>query len=133
MRHAEQRTGAGELTHSASAGHAKSRPLFLLVLAALALLASSCATAERGSTDAPKAGEGQVAEQVAPTNAPTSNANVSANMNGTLSSPTERPPYAPQEQEDARGESYAKIDENPFLEAARAPLSTFSIDVDTAT
>jgi Ca-activated chloride channel family protein len=32
----------------------------------------------------------------------------------------------------ARGESYAKIDENPFLEAARAPLSTFSIDVDTA-
>jgi Ca-activated chloride channel family protein len=30
------------------------------------------------------------------------------------------------------GESYAKIDENPFLEAARAPLSTFSIDVDTA-
>jgi Ca-activated chloride channel family protein len=32
----------------------------------------------------------------------------------------------------AGGESYAKIDENPFLEAARAPLSTFSIDVDTA-
>ncbi|HYH86873.1 MAG TPA: VWA domain-containing protein, partial [Pyrinomonadaceae bacterium] len=29
-------------------------------------------------------------------------------------------------------EAYAKIDENPFLEAARAPLSTFSIDVDTA-
>jgi Ca-activated chloride channel homolog len=32
----------------------------------------------------------------------------------------------------AAGESYAEIDENPFLEAARAPLSTFSIDVDTA-
>jgi len=32
----------------------------------------------------------------------------------------------------AAGESYAKIDENPFLDAARAPLSTFSIDVDTA-
>jgi Ca-activated chloride channel family protein len=29
-------------------------------------------------------------------------------------------------------ESYSHIDENPFLEAARAPLSTFSIDVDTA-
>jgi Ca-activated chloride channel family protein len=30
------------------------------------------------------------------------------------------------------GERYAKIDENPFLETVRAPLSTFSIDVDTA-
>ena len=30
------------------------------------------------------------------------------------------------------GERYAEIEENPFLETARAPLSTFSIDVDTA-
>ena len=30
------------------------------------------------------------------------------------------------------GERYAEIDENPFLETKRAPLSTFSIDVDTA-
>jgi Ca-activated chloride channel homolog len=29
-------------------------------------------------------------------------------------------------------ESYERIDENPFLAAARNPLSTFSIDVDTA-
>jgi Ca-activated chloride channel family protein len=29
-------------------------------------------------------------------------------------------------------EAYSHIDENPFLEVARAPLSTFSIDVDTA-
>ena len=29
-------------------------------------------------------------------------------------------------------EQYSHIDENPFLEVARAPLSTFSIDVDTA-
>jgi Ca-activated chloride channel family protein len=34
--------------------------------------------------------------------------------------------------ESAKGEKYAEIDENPFLETARAPLSTFSIDVDTA-
>jgi Ca-activated chloride channel family protein len=39
---------------------------------------------------------------------------------------------APPAEESARGESYARIDENPFLETARAPLSTFSIDVDTA-
>lgn len=30
------------------------------------------------------------------------------------------------------GERYAAITENPFLEASRVPLSTFSIDVDTA-
>jgi Ca-activated chloride channel family protein len=29
-------------------------------------------------------------------------------------------------------ERYAEIEENPFIETARAPLSTFSIDVDTA-
>jgi Ca-activated chloride channel family protein len=35
-------------------------------------------------------------------------------------------------EEPGAGERYARIDENPFLEASRAPLSTFSIDVDTA-
>lgn len=34
--------------------------------------------------------------------------------------------------EGTNGERYAEIEENPFLETARAPLSTFSIDVDTA-
>ncbi len=34
--------------------------------------------------------------------------------------------------ESASGERYAEITENPFLETLRAPLSTFSIDVDTA-
>ncbi|MGI8640338.1 MAG: vWA domain-containing protein [Pyrinomonadaceae bacterium] len=36
------------------------------------------------------------------------------------------------EDESTQGEKYAEIDENPFLETSRAPLSTFSIDVDTA-
>ncbi|MCA1623736.1 MAG: VWA domain-containing protein [Acidobacteria bacterium] len=36
------------------------------------------------------------------------------------------------ESEAAGAEKYAEIDENPFVETARAPLSTFSIDVDTA-
>jgi Ca-activated chloride channel family protein len=36
------------------------------------------------------------------------------------------------EEKSTNGERYAEISENPFLEAARAPLSTFSIDVDTA-
>jgi Ca-activated chloride channel family protein len=32
----------------------------------------------------------------------------------------------------SNGEAYSHLDENPFLEVARAPLSTFSVDVDTA-
>lgn len=35
-------------------------------------------------------------------------------------------------EEKSSGERYAEIDENPFLETRNAPLSTFSIDVDTA-
>ncbi len=33
---------------------------------------------------------------------------------------------------ETQGERYAAIEENPFLETGRTPLSTFSIDVDTA-
>jgi Ca-activated chloride channel family protein len=36
------------------------------------------------------------------------------------------------DEKSAGGERYAEIEENPFLETSRAPLSTFSIDVDTA-
>jgi len=36
------------------------------------------------------------------------------------------------ESDSTKSEKYAEIDENPFLETSRAPLSTFSIDVDTA-
>jgi Ca-activated chloride channel homolog len=36
------------------------------------------------------------------------------------------------EESKSNGERYAEITENPFLETSRAPLSTFSIDVDTA-
>ncbi len=36
------------------------------------------------------------------------------------------------DEKSTKGERYAEISENPFLETVRAPLSTFSIDVDTA-
>lgn len=36
------------------------------------------------------------------------------------------------DEKSTNGERYAEISENPFLETVRAPLSTFSIDVDTA-
>jgi Ca-activated chloride channel family protein len=54
---------------------------------------------------------------------------MAANMNGAAYDGQARGIPA---ERGAGGESYARIDENPFLEASRAPLSTFSIDVDTA-
>jgi Ca-activated chloride channel family protein len=45
---------------------------------------------------------------------------------------TESPAPGYDEPSYATTEQYSHIDENPFLEIARAPLSTFSIDVDTA-
>jgi Ca-activated chloride channel family protein len=57
-----------------------------------------------------------------------SNATTSTN---TANMATNRAPLYEEDQK-ASGERYAEITENPFLETSRAPLSTFSIDVDTA-
>src|SRR5687767_12113950 len=57
-----------------------------------------------------------------------SNATANSNASTTMASPML---LEDSQDEKSMGERYAKIDENPFLEAARAPLSTFSIDVDT--
>src|SRR5205085_9524346 len=116
MSHEEQRTTRGGLKSPASAIRPKSRPLSLLILIALAALASACATADDSNSV-----NRRVEQPVQYANANTSNANASVAAES-----------ADEAREVARGESYAKIDENPFLEAARAPLSTFSIDVDTA-
>jgi Ca-activated chloride channel family protein len=113
MSHVERRTAR------------RARPLSLLFLAALALPAASCG----GGQNASRSGE------------------YAANAN-TGAAPIQAQAPAPQgmtavegyydernvarDEGGAGGERYAKIDENPFLEASRAPLSTFSIDVDTA-
>ncbi|HEX8353694.1 MAG TPA: VWA domain-containing protein [Pyrinomonadaceae bacterium] len=117
MGHVERRTPRG------------ARPLSLLVLAALALLASSCGGddsnhARPGSSSNANTGAASASAETATTSAPqavTSAMEVSGGSARRLV-----------RGEGAGGESYAKIDENPFLDAARAPLSTFSIDVDTA-
>jgi Ca-activated chloride channel family protein len=98
----------------------RARPLSLLLLAAL--LVTSCSKSEDVNYRHPNA-QPEVAKQ----------AGTAANANA--SSPTGLFTIDDGEVRrdgQAAGESYAKIDENPFLEAARAPLSTFSIDVDTA-
>lgn len=102
------------------------RPLSLLLLAAL--LASSCSSRQDVSSPTGNSGVAapvEMAKDAGSTSANT-NANASTNAYGNLE--------VVRRDGDARadGEAYAKIDENPFLDAARAPLSTFSIDVDTA-
>ncbi|MET0648286.1 MAG: VWA domain-containing protein [Pyrinomonadaceae bacterium] len=119
MKHEERRTARG------------ARPLSLLLLAAL--LASACSTGSRdGGQTAGNVGarQGQLA---APQPVPaTGEMAANANSSGTAGKMEARGYYEPRQEDRAAGEAYAKIDENPFLEAARAPLSTFSIDVDTA-
>ena len=60
-------------------------------------------------------------------------------MNATIPSATPAATGTAMMSEQVKGEEvpfntegYSHIDENPFLETARAPLSTFSVDVDTA-
>jgi Ca-activated chloride channel family protein len=81
--------------------------------------------------------EGTSDESVKSSRVETQNADVSYNTSSTNTSSTagntsDTNSWADKEENRAAGERYAQIEENPFLETARAPLSTFSIDVDTA-
>src|SRR5688572_23447736 len=100
------------------------RPLSLLLLASLSLLVSSCGGGHR---NAEHAGSGA--------NANTSSANAKTGVaqpapeaaaQGTAGKYTEGGYAARAREATAGGESYEKIYENPFLDASRAPLSTFS-------
>lgn len=86
------------------------RALSLCLIAALGFSACDSQTTNRSAP-------------VSQSNGNMMNSNMSGNMSN-ISEGTEA---------DARSsERYAQTDENPFLEVGRAPLSTFSIDVDTA-
>jgi len=104
-------------------GQSRRRAKALASLLAAALLATSCATSEKD------ANVGGVPPRPADAraNAQSANANSSAGTLGYSNYDREA-----SEEPAGAGERYAQIDENPFLEASRAPLSTFSIDVDTA-
>ncbi len=53
-------------------------------------------------------------------------------MNSNMAAAPEMQSGRYYDEDSTAGEKYAEIAENPFLETSRAPLSTFSIDVDTA-
>ena len=100
----------------------RARALSLLITAAL--LATSCATSQKDGGNV-----GVVAPQTQTAKVGTSAANANSGPSGLFT--IYDGDAAPEESGEAR-ERYAQIDENPFLEASRVPLSTFSIDVDTA-
>jgi Ca-activated chloride channel family protein len=107
-------------TPSGRTAGSRTKAFTLLIIAALALLASSCATAEdNANISSPTV-----------TNVPPQSSSMNANSRaGTVGYGNYD---SDAKEESGAGERYARIDENPFLEASRAPLSTFSIDVDTA-
>jgi Ca-activated chloride channel family protein len=61
-----------------------------------------------------------------------SNSNMATNPTSPMMSNEMEKREVGSDEDSTRGERYAEITENPFLETSRAPLSTFSIDVDTA-
>jgi Ca-activated chloride channel homolog len=85
------------------------------------IILSACSSYESASNT-----NVSVAERTRPQ---VSMSNMAAANSDTATSGT---PFMEAQAEKGSGERYAEITENPFLETARAPLSTFSIDVDTA-
>ena len=104
-------------------GQSRRRSKGLALLIITALLATSCATSQKDGGNV-----GIIAPQPEAARSTAQPANANSGPTGLFT-------VHDREEEDGRdgaGERYAQIDENPFLEASRAPLSTFSIDVDTA-
>jgi Ca-activated chloride channel homolog len=97
--------------------------LFSILLSACSSITKDGAVNQNKSSEADQS-EGQRASSVS--NASTSAANSSANIAGSA------PMTDSEQKRSTANEKYAEIDENPFLETKNAPLSTFSIDVDTA-
>lgn len=98
---------------------------FITVTLLFSTLLSACSSATKDSAVANKSNDVELSKSqpATSTNPATSAANSTANAAAAPMSEQKR---------STKGEKYAEIDENPFLETRNAPLSTFSIDVDTA-
>lgn len=111
----------------------RKQSISLFALIAVIVLTGACNTASNNTTS-------NHTDQIASSNA-ANTAMMNGNMNANMMTAAETAApmssmntymggYEPEQQ--ANGENYARVAENSFLETARTPLSTFSIDVDTA-
>ncbi len=116
------------------------RRFLLMSCVALALLLSSCTSAEDSATNTNSAQEASIAEPHAPTTMST-NANATVSMTASMNANMRSAGNAgaqdsiavlKSEAESSNTERYDQPDDNSFHGVARAPLSTFSVDVDTA-
>ncbi|MCL1471343.1 vWA domain-containing protein [Argonema antarcticum] len=106
----------------------------IVILAIAALLGNlivSCSPKERSAPSGsarPPESEAQLAPSAAapPAQQP---ASLPTSKRSQSQVPSDQKPDASQ---DSNGETYARIDDNPFQTVKNSPLSTFSIDVDTA-
>jgi Ca-activated chloride channel homolog len=102
--------------------------LFLASVLLFNLLFSACTTSNTSNI---ASSNKTTTDESAPIS--TSAANTSSNTTSTASgTPMAKNDSTYSDDEKASNERYAETEENPFLETSRAPLSTFSIDVDTA-
>ncbi|HEX8735878.1 MAG TPA: VWA domain-containing protein [Pyrinomonadaceae bacterium] len=97
---------------------------FLVVILLFSMIFSACGGATEQSTVSNRAAQTETYSPDYKNSGTMANTNSSSYMSMTKSEDYD--------EKSAEGERYAEIEENPFLETSRAPLSTFSIDVDTA-
>lgn len=99
------------------------------LLLSVSVIFSACtANYENATRDSNRAkSEYEIAQNRPYQTTPAANANSASNAISVANKDT-----MSDVRENTTGERYAEIEENPFLEVVRAPLSTFSIDVDTA-
>ncbi len=118
--------------------HTFQRFIKLLRLPALCvittLLFTSCVNERQDQTANTNSTIAQMQDKAITTTTTATTASMNANMSGNMYASRGVMKERIQGEEIARGdaESYSHLEENPFLAVARAPLSTFSVDVDTA-
>ncbi len=99
----------------------------LVGLLVFSIVFSACSSGSQSSNTNSYSGKSETVQNQPMSSRASNTANTSANTSSVAAD------YSLSENESkATGERYANITENPFLESSRAPLSTFSIDVDTA-
>ena len=102
------------------------------------LIFSACSSYQ-SSTNSNAVSKTSETKDVAYSTEPMMNSNMMSSNSATMQHSSNATPSAPYQlrkgefdEKQTSGERYAEIAENPFLDVSRAPLSTFSIDVDTA-